>query len=819
MVLADGGVGSFVKTFEAFFRDLRFSARALLRTPGFAAVATLTLAVGIGAATAIFAVVDAVFFAPLGLAGEARLVRLRDYLTAPDGRRELSNTSGRSFEALRERNRVFEMIVAWNAESRTIPDRSGEGPERISLVGVSEALSRSVGVRPIVGRDFTEAEERAGREARVALVSDSLARRRFGGEAEALGAVLPLDGVPHTIVGVLPAGFRFPYDAEAWVPERIQPSDEPAVFARLKPGRSLPAARRDLERIAAEMKADDRSLARGFGMEATPARESLIEDEERIAVALLAVVGFFFLLACADVANLLLARSLARWREAAIRAALGASRSREIANAFADAVALVLPGAAAGILLSIWIAPLLASLIPDNLRRQLGVAAGRPDVRILAFAIALAFVAAAVCAIAPAVRRSSRSVERMLREAGRSADGGRGRNRLLSVLVAVELAFSLVLLLGAGSFVAHLNRLNRRPLGFEPRGLWTFRVALPPRDGTAALRNGAVAGILRAIDGIPGVVSAGVTTVNPLAFGTWVTAIDANGVVPSETGSSFLANFRIVSAGFFRTAGVPVVAGRDFDGRDAERAPGVAIVSRALARRLWPGGDPIGKRLRLARAPQDAPWRLVVGVVGDVADAGDVRETWYLPYDQASGSPAASDIHVFVRARGESTEVVRSVRVAIASVDPDLAPFGVETLEEIRRETLARERFGARLAAAAALLGVLVAALGVAGLGSYRIEQRRGEIAIRLAMGARPSRLVAQVLIEGSGVVLAGLAAGVAGAFVLDRILESLLPALSPPPWGVLAGLAALLGAVAVLALAWPALRGARRDPMEVLRS
>ena len=803
----------------SFLRDLRFAARSLGRTPGFAAVAVLTIAIGIGVTTAIFAVVDAVLFAPLGLAGEERLVRLRDFLTAPDGGRQLSNTSGRSFDAIRENNRVFEMVVAWNAGSRTIPDRDGQGPERISVVGISQSLSETVGVRPRLGRDFTSSEEAAGLQARVVLISSSLWHRRLGGEATVLGSALVLDGVPFTIVGILPTGFRFPYDAEAWVPQRIAPRDEPAVFARLKPGVTLAAARRDLARIAVRLKEQDLSIGRGFGMDALPARESLIADEHRIAVALMAVVGFFFLLACADVANLLLARALSRWRETAIRTALGASRSRQVTGALAEAWVLVLPGAAAGIVLSSWTQPLLSVLIPDNLRNQLGLSADRPNTHVLAFSVGLAILAAVACAIVPAWRISSRGIERMLREAGRSAERGRQKNRLLGALVVSELAFSLVLLTGAGLFVTHLSQLRRRDLGFEPRNLLTLRVALPPaRYGTGPRRADAVSSILQAVEQTPGVATAGVTTVNPLAGGTWVTPLEAEGIIPPDRNSSFLANFRMVSPGLFRTMAVPILAGREFENVDREGTPAVAIVSRALARHLWPRESAIGKRLRFGGGSSENPWRIVVGVAGDVADAGQVRETWYLPYAQMARNDAANEVHVMVRGRGQPRGFLRQVRIAIASVDPELAAFGASTMEALRKETLSRERFGAGLASTAAAVGVLLAALGVGSVGSYRIQQRRREIAIRTAIGAHRGQLLAGLLEEGLRLVVAGLVLGAAGAFFLDRLVRATVPDLASPRWTLLVGLGLLLGGIALLALTVPAIRASRRDPMEVLR-
>ncbi len=815
------GLGRRENPLTAFFRELRFSSRSLAKTPGFSLVAILILALGIGVTTAMFGVVRAVLFAPLGLRGEDRLVRLRDFLTAPDGRRELSNTSAASFEAIRDQNKVFEMVAAWNAGSRTIPGPGGEAPERISVVRVFEGLSKTVGVTPILGRDFTPAEERAGADARVVQISHSLWQRRFGGQRAALGERLSLDRVPFTVVGVLAPGFRFPYDADAWTPDRMLPSDEPAVFARLKRGVSLDRAQGDLATIAARLKGEHPEMSRGFGMEAIPARRSLAENEERIAIALLVVVGFFLLLACADVASLFLARAVTRRREAAIRAALGADRRGEILRALAEALSLSLPAAAAGVLLAGWLAPAISVLIPDNLRLQLGVSAAASDARILVFALGLAGMTALLCALIPALRVSATGLDRILRETGRGAEGGRETNRLLSALVVGEMALALVLLTGAALFVSHLDSLRRRDLGIVPEKLLTVRVALPlSRYAGGPERVFAVSEILSAISRTPGVAAAGVTTVNPLRGGTWVTPVEVEGVAAPDSGSAFVANYRLISPDLFRAMGIPVLSGQDFDPRDTQASSPVAIVSLRLARHFWPRQSALERRVRFGRASSVNPWRTVVGVVGDVEDAGEVREAWYLPYAQRASTDGAEEINLMVRAScGSAGALARLVRLAIARVDPDLAAFDAATMEAVRADSVSRERFGAGIASVAAGLGVLISALGIAGLVSYRVAQERMDTAIRLALGALGRQIVARILWQGGRVVLAGLLLGAVGALVLDRVLRHLVPGLEGSGLTLLPGLVLLLGLVALLALAVPAVRAAGTDPTASLRA
>jgi putative ABC transport system permease protein len=800
----------------ALIQDIRYAFRTLAKSPGLTAVSVATLAVGIGAATALFGVVSAVFFAPLGFAGEDRLVRLRDFQLSPDGRRELWNTSGRSFEAVREQNRVFEIVAAFNAGSAVLPASGETPPERLSVVGISDPLSKSLGVAPSLGRDFSDAETSAGAESRVLEISDSLARRRFGAPAAALGQPLVLDHSTFTVVGVLPPGFRFPYDADAWAPARILPTDEPAVFARMKPGIPVERARADLATISARRRAAHSEIARGFGMEAIPARRSLIENEERIALGLLAVIGVFLLLACANLASLLLARAIVRRRDAVIRMALGSDRIREIRIAVTEALVLSSVGAAGGVFLCVWTEPILSVLIPDNLRGQLAIAVPRFDPRLLAFAAGLAIATALLCAALPAWRTAGIPAEEILRE-GRTRQTGRGAQRLLSALAVGELALALALLSGAGLLTRYLQRLEQQPLGFEPRHLLTLQVHLPLRYRTGEERGRVAQEALARIAKTLRVVSAGATTVNPLAGGTWVTPVAVEGV-PTDSGDGFPVNYRLITPGLLPAMGTTRIEGRDFDLRDTQASPPVAVVSRRLAKRFWPGLPALGRRLRFARPSGDNPWRTVVGVVEDVADAGDVRETWYLPYAQRAGTEGAEDLYLMVRSSGDPAALSASLRMAIAEVDPDLAAFGISTMENVRAEALARERFGAAAAKASGLAGLLLATLGVAGLAAYRVSQRREEIAIRLALGSPPRRLVWSLLRDGFWIVFAGLAIGTAVAISEERVLQHLLPELKPVPPFLLLSLCALLAGAALGAIAIPAIRGSRIDPLESLR-
>jgi predicted permease len=795
--------------------ELRHAVRALRRSPAFAATSILTLALGIGASTAVFSVVNVVFFRPLPFAHEHRLVRLRDFLRAADGSLEESNTSAVSFEAIRTQNRVFEAIAAFTYGSATAP--GAEAPERLSVVGTTAPLGSTLGVRTVIGRDLTDRELVLGRDSRVALVSSALWERRFGSKAVA-EAVLPLDGVPHAVVGVLSPGFHFPYDADVWVPARLAPGDEPAVFARLLPGVSLARANSDLATIAARLVARAQK-GRGFGMSAMPARRSLIGDEHRVALGLLVLVGALLLLTGADVASLLLARSLSRRGEHAIRAALGASRARLAAPVAAEAAVLALCAAAAGLVVSLALQGPLSTLVPDNLRHQLGLARPSLDFRTLAFALAAAAVAGVLCAAAPVWKGSRDAPGPALRESGRAFGLSRREGRVLGVLVAAEVALAMALLCGAGSFALHLGREERRELGLRTEGALAMQLALPQRFSEGTPRSNAVDAILREIRAVPGVARAGATTVNPLSGGTWVVPIEVEGAAAPDPAFRFLANYRVITPELLAALGAQRVEGRDFEPRDGQAAPPVALVSRSLARRFWPGAPTIGRRLRIA-ASRQAAWATVVGVVGDVADAGDVKDTWYVPYAQNAAAAGTEEVHVMVRAAGgvSAASLAAPVRRAIARVDPSLSAYAVATLSQVRREVLARDRLGSLLIALLAAFGTLIAVLGTYGVASYRMERRRRDIGLRIVLGARPARALRETLREGLSPVVAGIGGGALLSLLEAAGLPRAVPGLEKLPAALAAAIGAGLFAAALAGTLAPALRLSRMDPGEVLK-
>jgi putative ABC transport system permease protein len=514
----------------------------------------------------------------------------------------------------------------------------------------------------------------------------------------------------------------------------------------------------------------------------------------------------------------LLARSMARRREAAIRIALGSGRFREMRSASAEAFVLSAAGAAGGLLLCAWLQPLASILIPDNLRGQLGIGVPRGDLESFLFACAMALATALLCAAIPAWKAGNVPAQDVLRE-GRVPQPGRRAGRALSTLVVGELALALVLLSGAGLLASHLRRLERKPLGLVPRRLLTLRVNLPAtRYAGGAARSRALEEILGDIERVPGVSLAAATTVNPLAGGTWVTPIAAEGV-GSTLDNGLPVNYRLVTPDLFRTMGTALVSGRAFTSRDDADAVPVAILSRRLSQHLWPGQSALGKRVRFARSSDENPWRLVVGVVEDVADAGDVDAAWYLPYAQAADSSGADGLNLMIRLDRDPERLVAPLRLAVAKRDPGLAAFSIETMGEVYRDSLSRERFGAVVAEASAGAGLLLALLGIGGLAAYRTGQRRAEIAIRLALGAPKRRLLLSLLADGARIVIGGLALGAAGAVAEERLLRHLIPGLTGVGPVFFLGVSVLLGAAALAASLAPARRATRVDPVAALRA
>ncbi|HUJ26677.1 MAG TPA: ADOP family duplicated permease, partial [Myxococcales bacterium] len=750
---------------DSLLHDVRHALRALRRNPGFGTAALLTLALGIGGTCAVFSVVNDTFLRPLPFAEEGRLLRLRDQTRSPGGTVNAYNIVGRHFLPIAAQARTLSALSAQLGRSATLT--SADPPEHVDAAMISPGSLRMLGVRPALGRDFSDEEERLGEQAGVALVSTSFWKRELGGAPDVLGRTIGVDGQPRRIVGVMPPGYRFPYDAEVWMP--FQPADAApddfAVFARLAPGSTLEQARTELSAIAARMPRDERT-GDGYGIEARPLRQSLRDDNDRNALALLAVMSFFLLLACANVATLLLARAAGRQKEFAIRSALGATPLRQAVRLFIESATLALLGGGLGLWLAFHVAPLLTLLVPSNLSRQLGMQEAPYDLRVPLFAFGLSLLTALLAGVAPAAQAFRTDVQGVLQGAAPGADPSR-RRRVLSFFVAAQVALGVVLLSGAGLMIENFQLLQGKPTGLHERVLYTADLELPASrypDGPARLRL--VERLQARLAALPGVSGAGATTVNPLRRATWVAPASAEG----HEDSAEMVNHRLITPGLLGVMGIPLLRGREFAAQEGEP---VAVVSASLARRLWPGADAVGKRLRVARPGR--PWMTVVGVAADVRDSGEVHDTWYLPYSQHAATPAASEMSLMLRSSLPEQAMATAVRRAVSAEDGLLSASNFAPMERVRREELAPDRLGAATVSIFALLGLLLAALGTWGVVAYAVARREREMGIRLALGCSPGGVIRLLLREGLLRALSGIAAGAAASFALGRVLGALL--------------------------------------------
>ncbi len=807
---------------EELWYDLRYALRVLRRAPLNTIIAIGILALGIGANTAMFSAVNQVLLRPLPFADPDRLVRVRDRVTDAGGQVHAFNMPARHILALREAATVFDGVVAASGGSRLL--EGADIPERVSVVDVSDT-GNTLGVAPIVGRDFSVEERRQGAASGVTIVSHAIWQSRFGSRADAIGAVVRLDGRPYTVIGVMPPQYAFPYEAQFWMPivlDRADQNRDFAVFARRRAGAGIPQVRDALDAVAAEVRRGSSDAAPTFGFELTTIRENLLGNEDAPLRALTYVVALLLLVACVNIATLLLARAAARRREFAIRAALGAGRGRRVRQLVAESLLLAAFGCGAGLLLAAWIEPLTATLFPHVLRGELGIISARIDWRVLAFAIATSVGSAVLAGILPALGSPRAEPTHALSDGGRAFTGGPSRRRLLGALIVAETALTLVLLAGAGLVIRNFVRLQVAPLGFRAAGLVAMELTFPSAGYAAApARTTAAARIAEAVGGVAGVQAAAVTTVNPLGGGTWGASVITEEAAAKDPNASININHRLITPGLFDVMGIPILRGRAFHDEDRATTTPVTIVSERLAARAWPNEDAIGKRIRVAR--NGMPWLTVVGVAGNVSDAHDPGvpiETWYVPFAQHAAEAAGEHIYVMTRTAGaDPLAVVPAVQRAVIGVDRALVPYAPVAMDRFHDASIARERVGAALMTGFGAFGLMLAALGVYGVMAFSVSQRTAEIGIRMALGAAAGDILPLVLRRALWLVGGGVACGACGAIVLNRILASLLTEVGRVDPVVLAGAAALIVGAAVGACVIPALAAARLDPVAALRA
>jgi putative ABC transport system permease protein len=807
---------------ETLAYHLRYACRVLRRAPRNTAIAVSILGLGIGANTAMFSAINHVLLRPLPFADPDRLIRVRDAVAGADGQVHAFNMSSRHVIALRDLNQVFDGIVAFSGDNLAL--EGGELPERVSVVLQTAGMGRTLGVRPVLGRGFTDDEEQNGIASGVVLISHALWQTHFGRASTAIGATLRVDGRPYTVIGVMPPQYSFPYDAQLWLPHALDATDtlrDFAVFCHLRPGITLRQAHDSLLSTAAVVRQQTTESLPNFSFETMTIRDNLVGTQDAPLRALTNIVAFLLLIACVNVATLLLARSVSRRREFAIRSVLGAAQSRHVRQLLAESLVLGALGCGLGLLLAAWLSPLTSTLVPSVLSSQLGLAVPRTDWRVTTFAITVSLVSAIVAGVVPAFGSWRAQPQLALGDGGRTTSGGPGGRRLLAMLIVAETALTLVLLAGAGLVIRNFVRLQRLPLGFNAAGLLTVELtpsatAYPAGDARSELVRVLVARIRAA----PGVVAAGITTVNPLGGGTWGAPAISEEAAARDPNAALNVNHRLVTPGLLETMGIRLVRGRVFSDQDREGSQPVVIVSDRLARRFWPGADALGKRIRVARP--DRPWLTVVGIAADVSDSHDPGvplETWYVPFAQNATTSAAEHFYVMVRATSDPLALVPTVLRAIVAVDKTLAPYAPAAMDRYYSESLSRERIGAVFMLGFGAFGLALAALGVYGVMAFSVAQRTMEIGIRMALGAGAGEILPLVLRRGVTLVAIGIAAGVLGAIGLTRALASWLTEVGMVDGAVLAGASALIAVAAVSACLVPALAATRLDPVTALKA
>jgi putative ABC transport system permease protein len=796
--------GGWAHLLESAVQDTALGVRLLGRNPGMSGIVIATLALAIGGNASVLALVNTIYFRPLPIAAPERVYRLQSSYRA-GGDIQFAGVPGAHVDALRSSAR-FEAITAATADQSTLID--GGGPERITVVRRSAGWQAALGISPAIGRDFTSVEEARGESAGVAILSHHLWTERYG-SAPPQTLTVRINGHPFTIVGVMPPGYRFPYLADVWIPASIGPGDprDYAVFARVTPGTSRTRLESALTSIAAGIRQTYPSTPPGYGIIARTLRDNLTEGEERPTLALLLLVVFLFAIACLNVTALMVARAVAREKEFAVRAALGATRDRLLRQLVSETAVLAVFGGTAGILLALWIMPAISIMIPSNIREQLGLAAPSIDLRVLAATGGLIVFAAIAAGILPGLR-GVRASAAALAQGGRSTQSDSPRVRCaLSSFVALQVACATVLLAGAAATLQHLREREHRDLGFASSGLVTAQLS-PPRDSypPGNPRAALVSRVVTALSSVAGMDSVAASTMNPLGGATWAVPVLPEGApVGAEPVN---VTHQLVTPPLFRTMGIPLRSGRDIDNNDIAGRTRVAVVSETLARRLWPDRSPIGNRLRMAF--DDAPFVTVIGVVGDVSPppGSDLAQaTWYLPYAQLAGTRAADDVQLMIRTSGTLQATAAALAEAVHRIDGGLAIYGVRAMDEYYASTLRSERLAARGMAAIAVFALLLVAVGTYGVLALSVAARSIEFSIRGALGATAHDIRLLVLRQSLLLTTLGLVLGAAAAVpvvrMLGRLLASSAPVVEP---AVVTSVAALL-IVSVVASALPANR------------
>jgi putative ABC transport system permease protein len=800
-------------------KDLRYSLRTLRNMPGFTIVALLVLALGIGANTAIFSVVNSVVLRPLPYPDADRLALIWETDLKDGIKRE--GPSSPNFLDWKEQSQSFEDMALLEVGTGTV---TGEGePEQVVGLRVTTNFLSMLGARTVLGRGFTAAEGAGQARYPVAVLSNGYWKRRFGSDPRIIGRVFTMNSEPYTVIGVLTPDFYHPLPTDLYVPwpvaqlrAKSRVDHDFGVIARLKPGVSIAQAQAELSTVARRIDAQTPRLA-GWDVTVVGMKQALFEYIRPALLLLLGAVGLLLLLACVNVASLLLARVTGRRKELAIRAALGAPRSRLIAQILSESLVLSLVGGALGVLVAVWGVDLLSALLPHTLPlAEAGAEIVRPaiavDARALVFALLVSIGAALVFGLIPALYAARAGVSDALKEGGRTSSQSLGRTRVWSLLVAGEVALASMLLVGAGLAMKSFVNLQHVDPGIRPDHVLTFRMRLPTdnlykrdRDQAAFYRR-----VLDKVERIPGIQSAGFSDVLPLGQQNdreYFTIENR----PLPPGQELVADFRRISPRYLNTMGIALLRGRTLSDRDVRDAPPVILIDETLAHQFWPNENPLGRRMRLW-----GEFREIVGVVGQVHHYGLEKQpepTIYAPYDQMTDKAMA----LAVRTTMDTQAVVKAVKQAVWSVDRGQPVFQIRSMDDYLSLAGSASRVSTILLLIFAGISMLLAALGIHGVVSYGVAQRTREFGLRMALGSTPRQLKALVIRGGIQTALIGLLAGMAGAAALASTLRALLYGVAPLDPAVMAAVAALLLTVALVANYVPARRATRIDPMEAL--
>jgi putative ABC transport system permease protein len=798
---------------ESLIQDIRYGVRSLWARPGFTAIAVITLALGIGANTTLFSFVNGILLRPLPYKDPGQLVVLDE--NAPKQGIKSFAVSYPNFVDWRAQNHVFEDIGIYMPGTYSLV--GGGEPEQIRGARVSHGMFELLGVAPILGRTISEEEDRPETNNAV-LISHGLWQRRFGAAGNVVGQTLIVNGKPRTIVGVMPPGFKFPETAEIWAPmalnEKLFTRTDHGLgsIARLKPNVTLEQAQAEMSNIARRIEEQNPVTNEGLGVDVYRLRDRLVGDYRQALLILLGAVGFVLLIACANVANLLLARSSVRYKELALRSALGASRTRIVRQLLTESALLSLLGAFFGVVLAVWGKNLLLAAIPQDMPFWMKFDL---DLRVLGFTFAVSILTGLVFGVVPALHGSRTDLNEALKEGGRS--GGHGHNRLRSLLVVAEVALSLVLLVGAGLMVRSFAKLGQVHSGINPENLLTLEVPLTaakyPKD---AQQSAFFQELVTRVAALPGVTAAAAVSDLPLRGG-WGRSLTVEGRPVLSVGQAPMINHAVVTPNYFRTMGIPLLEGRDFTDADHATATRVTIVDERLARQYWPNESPLGKRIRFGPPESNEPWHTIIGVAGTVRHARldrDLRETIYVPYLQIPVNGMA----IALRSSSDPQSLGGAVRKEVLAMDKDQPITNVLTMNEIVSRSIWQPRFYAMLFGIFAVLALVLAAVGIYGVMSYAITQRTHEIGIRMALGADRLRVLKLTLGQGMKLALTGVALGLVASLGLTRLISGLLFGVSATDLRTFVSLAVLLISVTLLACYLPARKATKVDPLVALR-